>query len=838
MTVFVAICNALEYAHTQLILHCDLKPTNVMLGKFGEAIVIDWGLAKFKAKAKTDPSSEITIAVIPESSAVDGQGTLNYMAPEQAGQKRNIDHRSDIYGLGGILFEILTGRPPRRGSRQELIEKVLKGDPPSAKEFGRTVPAALKEMCLKALAKEKDDRYETAAELAKDLNHYLAGDPVSVSEPWLDRRLRWVRNHPAAAASAALFLFAIAVTVSIANWLINGARGREELAKQTAVDRLSDAEHAVDVSLTGVTEVLKFYPSAQSVRERLLEQAATDYAKFASVNSDDVKLQLETARALIRLGNVRLMLGKFDAAITEFDAADKRLSPIESQLKIATFERGIAAAQRAETLELQGQSNEAKTAFEKSLELLNRGAAALPADSPRRAEVAEAQLGLARVLQQLGDLDGARSKITESLPSLKLNPGAAISRDVRRVAAKAEHALAELEIAANQLDAASEPLTRALQHYAALLLVEKNYPVWLDGQALCRFTLGNLQRRQGHEIRALETYQKAVDDFDDLADAIPGVPHYEYLCILSHHNMESLRLALGQSPLAHQRLASSIGWIADLAKGDKPPDLTEIAAIAHATFGTALRDLGQTANAEKALQISRQQFQELQEVRPTPDVRRRAAVVVGQLARISAESGRLDESLQLFREADEVLRILIAENDADADSKNALAAICRHRADVLFAADHREEAAPLYRQASSLWRELPDEVELHIGQLWLLLACVDETSRDPALAVTIAEKLRARAPESVRLLALLSLAKAQLGDTDAAERFAKQSRQLLAEGNTTAAFVLALVEHQRGRKEDARTAFETATQQMTDQHPASWSARRLQEIVEKELGQN
>ena len=628
----------------------------------------------------------------------------------------------------------------------------------------------------------------------------------------------------------------IAVTASISAVTINRARGREALAKQTAVERLSEAEQAVDLSLTGVNEVLKFYPSAQAVRLQLLEQAAKDYAKFASVNSDDDKLQLEAARAQIRLGNVRLMLGQFDRAITEFETADKRLSVIESRQSIATFERGVAAAQRAETLERRGQSSNAKLAFEKSLELLDLGAKTLPADSPRRVELAEAHLGLARVLQPLGDFDGARSQLSVALKSLDSKPGAAISRDTRRVSAKAEHALAQLEMEVNQLDAAAVSLTHALQQYAALLSVEKNYPVWLDGQALCRVTLANLQRRQGRDVAALDTYQKAVGDFDDLARAIPGVPHYEHLRILARTDAALLRLTLGQAPLARDLLASSIDRVAQLVDGDEPqPDLIETAALAHAAFGAALRDLGQMTEAEEALLVSRELFQKLPKARLTPDVRRQAAVVVGQLARISAESDRLDEGLQLFRQADEELRTLIADNDADAASKNALAAICRHWADTLWTANRREEAAPLYRQAGSLWHDLPDEVDLHIGQLWLLLTCAEETLRDPALAVTIAERLRA--PDNVRLTSLLSLAKAQLGDTDAAERLAKHSRQLLADGNTTAVFVLTLVEHQRGRKEDALTAFETATQQMTKQHPASWSARRLREMVAKELGQ-
>ena len=524
LDAFVAICQALAYAHSRGVLHRDLKPHNLMIGRYGEAIVIDWGLAKFEAEI--EPNVTVSQIAITEAGQVEetksGQvlGTPGYMPPEQAaGLLDQVDVRSDIYGLGAILFEILTGHSPHDGKRGKDILDLIKEQPsPIAKHRDPRIPAALDAICSKAIAKKREDRYQQALDLADDVRNWLAGEPVSAyPEPWTDRLLRWLRKHRAAATTAALIVFTIATTASIATVFINRARGREELAKQTAVDRLSEAEQAVDVSLTGVNEVLKFYPSAQSVRLKLLEQAATDYAKFASVNSDDEKLQLEAARAQIRLGNVRLMLGQFDRAITEFESADKRLAEIETQQSIATFERGVAAAQRAETLYLTGRSNESKSAFEKSLELLDRGAAALPAASSRHTELVEAHLGLARVQQQLGDFDEARIHISVSLKSLDPKPGANLSRDARRVAAKAEHTLAQLEMATSQLDAAAASLARALQHYAALLSVEKNYPVWLDGQALCRVTLANLQRRQGRDIEALGTYQKAVGDFDDLA---------------------------------------------------------------------------------------------------------------------------------------------------------------------------------------------------------------------------------------------------------------------------------------------------------------------------------
>lgn len=843
LSAFVSICQALAYAHSRGVLHRDLKPQNVMLGHYGEAIVIDWGLAKFEVQ--TEENLTISQISVTESGQIEetqsGQvlGTPGYLAPEQAaGRLDLVDARTDVYCLGGILFDLLTDRTPHPHLKILVLLKHIEEQPsPVAKQVEPSIPAALDAICSKALAKKREDRYQNALDLADDVRRWLAGEPVSVyREPWPDRLLRWLRKHRAAATSAAVVLLVVAVSTTVASLLINQARGREQLAKQTAVEFLSEAENAVNVSLTGVDEVLKFYPSTQAVRQRLLEQAAKDFARFSKLQSDDRGLQLEAARAQLRLGNVRLQLNQFETAVKEFDAADLKLAAIESQLPMATFERGVCAAQRGEALFRDARNNEARAAYERSVELLERGAATLPADSSRRVDVADARVGLAGVLQQLRETDNARRQLTQSLKQLEPVASQPLARDARRIAAKGEHALGQLEMAAGQLDAAGSALARALQHYSVLLTAEKNFPVWLDGQALCRVTLANLKRRQGRDREALDLYRKAVDDFDDLARAIPGVPHYEHARILARNDAALFQLVLGQARSAELLVSSSIGRAIQLVENEPTPDLIETTAVALAAYGAALRDSGQLDHAEEALNQSQERFKELTSDRRSVDVRRRMAVVVSQLAYLAAQSGRFEEGLELFRQADEELQQLIADDDADAISKNALAASCCHWADALFAAGRRDEATKLYRRANDLWRELPEEVELHLGQLWLLLTCPDESLRDLALAAHVAEQLLSQVPDNARLLALLSLAKARLSETDTAERLAKQSRQMLDAGNSTAAFVLALVEHQRGQKEKAAAAFEAAIKQMTEQHPASWSARRLREMVGNELG--
>jgi PAS domain S-box-containing protein len=179
LTAFVAICNTVAYAHSRRVLHRDLKGDNVILGDFGEVIVLDWGLAK--RMDQPDEEEADTSRPPPDQTqdaglTVQGEiiGTPAYMAPEQAeGRLDQIDERTDVYGLGAMLYEILMGRPPFVGSTTlEVLNKVMRGAPAPPRELWPEVPPALEEICLKALARNPADRHARAEELAQAVQQW------------------------------------------------------------------------------------------------------------------------------------------------------------------------------------------------------------------------------------------------------------------------------------------------------------------------------------------------------------------------------------------------------------------------------------------------------------------------------------------------------------------------------------------------------------------------------------------------------------------------------------------------------------------------------------------
>jgi len=175
---FVVVCNTVGYAHSRGVIHRDLKGQNVILGDFGEVVVLDWGLAKLVGQP--DRLEEDHIAPRNEPGAPSltqsGQalGTPASMAPEQAaGRLDQIDHRTDIYGLGAILYEILTGQPPFPGtSLNEVIRKVQEEEPRQPRDLCPETPAGLEKICLRALSKKPADRPATAKEMAEAVQEW------------------------------------------------------------------------------------------------------------------------------------------------------------------------------------------------------------------------------------------------------------------------------------------------------------------------------------------------------------------------------------------------------------------------------------------------------------------------------------------------------------------------------------------------------------------------------------------------------------------------------------------------------------------------------------------
>ncbi len=360
---FMDVCDTIAYAHSRGILHRDLKPSNVMLGNYGETLVVDWGLAKVIGRQDPSIASEATLrpqsgSGFSETQAGIAIGTPAFMSPEQAdGRLDAIGTASDIYGLGATLYAILTGKPPfTELTLDRLLAKVRTGDfaPPRNVEPG--VPHALDAICRKAMSLSPVARYEKADDLAREIEHWLADEPVGCyREPFLTRASRWGRRHKTGVAASVIFLTMATLMLGAGTILLTQANGRiaeerrladmqkviAQRQRDLARENFDKARGAVNSYLTLVKdEPLLNRPGLESVRQNLLRSALPYYEDFIRQRGDDPSLRLELAEAYRLTGEIT---GQIDTRAN----ARKRL-----ERSVQLFEQILASDPNAKQTEI------------------------------------------------------------------------------------------------------------------------------------------------------------------------------------------------------------------------------------------------------------------------------------------------------------------------------------------------------------------------------------------------------------------------------------------------------------------------------------------------------
>ncbi|HSA23726.1 MAG TPA: protein kinase, partial [Myxococcota bacterium] len=297
---FVDLCQAVAYAHSRGVVHRDLKPENVMLGEFGETVVLDWGLAKVLGAADIRGEElareAARIRDVQTGQTVDGTaiGTPNYMSPEQAdGRLEEVNERSDVWSLGAVLYEILTGRPPFEGATVfEVLGKVLRAEPVRVASAAPGAPRELASVCQKALSKDRAQRYQSAKALAEEVGAFLTGGRVRAYEYGLGDLLgRFALRHKLPLSVAGVFLLLLA---GLGVWAyLNEVRGRE-----TAERLRGAAEQAGQQARHRWAEAHREGARAALTRGELLEARAKLRTSLEEADSVGSRVLWGKARAL------------------------------------------------------------------------------------------------------------------------------------------------------------------------------------------------------------------------------------------------------------------------------------------------------------------------------------------------------------------------------------------------------------------------------------------------------------------------------------------------------------------------------------------------------------
>lgn len=699
---FLDVCDAIEYAHSRGVLHRDLKPSNIMLGRYGETLVVDWGLAKVIGRPDIVPTigegdAEPTLAASGTGSRASETapgttiGTPAYMSPEQArGDLEGMGPRSDVYSLGATLYELLTGQLAfRADDPHAVVVMVAAGNFPPPRAVRPSVPPALEAVCLKAMAFEPSRRYESVRELARDIRNWLADEPVSAhAEGRVERLGRWLRRHRtwAAAAAAALVVLTIGATAGII--VVENGRRREAEARALAETNYNLARGAVDDYLTRVSEdtLLKSQDSVdlRRLRSELLKMALDYYRAFLKQRRGDPELRREVAEAQYRVGQIMREIGTPGEAVPAFEASIalwdelRAACPADADIRVHLARATMALGEQLTRLP------DFPRAFEtlgRAREMMRRVVDERPDDASARLSLAECDKELGIAEGEGGEPDRALGRLREAEAILRdLPAGAAADPANRNRLGDVLNARGFLHARIGQLDDALRDFREFHALGQALMEQHRDGPPpaeLLNRVGLSYYNISTILYRLHPEDHrpALEMLEKALVYRDALVVAHPSVNDFRENLAGNLSEIAPMYHEVGRDVDALAAIRRSVEILEALVHSD--PDQARY----HAKLGRALHILGFLRdewrdNEQGLAELSRARDEENLAVADAPQsdiYRGHLADILWNLGEQYLDLGRVEEALPHYRRAVALRRDLLSERPGDRTVKLELA---------------------------------------------------------------------------------------------------------------------------------------------------------------------
>lgn len=520
--LIATLARALHHAHERGVVHRDLKPGNILLAADGTPKITDFGLAK----RLDNQSHTVTGSVL---------GTPSYMAPEQAsGDTRRIGAAADVYGLGAILYELLTGRPPFRGETPwDTVAQVLSDEPVPPTQLQPKVPRDLETICLKCLQKEPGRRYTTAADLAADLARFQAGEPIHARPVnAAERALKWARRHPAVAALGTAFCVAViaglAGTTSL--WVVaSQQRDKAEVTGRRARQEIRD-------HLIAATEDPAFQrDGAQPARNLVLRRALQYFREYATQRKHDSELAADVADAYLRAGNALAELGDTREAISELTQAAKmyeQLVKAKPKNQDLRYQWASVLLDRATCQAKIGQLTEAEQGIQQAEELFQTVSRASPDNDVVLQTLADARRERGSLQYRQGAYSAALKTLQEARQQYETlrtaEPNMSLEKDLADCLVGIGHVQWQ----------SSRPLDASKSYAAALAIREpwvarQPFPKARAELARNHASLGQAYAELGQNAAALKSFERALQIREDLVRTNPYIIDYQYDLALS-----------------------------------------------------------------------------------------------------------------------------------------------------------------------------------------------------------------------------------------------------------------------------------------------------------------
>jgi serine/threonine protein kinase/Flp pilus assembly protein TadD len=775
LELFADVCRAVQHAHQKGVIHRDIKPSNVLVTSHdGTPVVkvIDFGVAKAIGQHLTDKTVYTQLSQL--------IGTPLYMSPEQAGQSGlDVDTRSDIYSLGVLLYELLTGTTPFDQERlkevgyDELRRIIREEEPPrpstristlgqaatTVSTQRRSDPKQLSRLCrgeldwivMKCLEKDRNRRYESATALAADVQRYLHDEPVAACPPSAAYRLwKWQRKHRAAAgAGVALVLALVLILLGLAanNLMIRSEQERTQAANKRLQENLKLSLAALDETFQMLEVRLPGDVEATKENEELLRKALGFYETFAERNQDLRAVRREVVEAYLRASDLYFFLGHFDKA----EIALSRASDVAAQLNAES-----------------------------------------PGDVEARWLLAKAHQGRGTLLfTTQGPTAVSDQEFRDGITLLEPWGDAAVDHRYRNTLAD-------------------------LSYYLTWNLYKS----------------GTLSEAEKHARQAIKVRRRLVAEVDELPQRLAytqslAMDHNQLACVLT----DARRLVDAEGELREEiDLLAQVDVQAGKVPGYRRGQLPKFVAgspyrgvlpaqtgAAHVNLGDVLHRRGRSSAATTEYSQAIDLFSRASRDWPRDtQIQRDLAVCFTNLGLARFEAGNRSQAAQEYRKAMDLLRTLDAQAPDTDENQARLSEVLLRMGDLLHAEGDREKAANHYRELLDLLEKIaaraPDVASYKKDLAWFLVACADSSFRNPARAVGLAEKAVASSPQNATFLHTLGMAQYRQAQWQAAIASLNKAKQLCGESDESDWLFLAMAHWRLGDKKTAQACYERAVE--------------------------
>lgn len=603
--------DAIAHAHTRGILHRDLKPANILMDVEGHPHVTDFGLAKqVEATADTELTQSGQIL-----------GTPAFMSPEQAsGHKGMITTASDVYGLGAVLYAVLTGKAPFGGdSVVDTLDAVRNTPPIAPGRLNDNTPRDLETITLCCLEKDPRRRYPTAQAVADDLRAWLDHRPISARRVGtVERAFLWCKRRPAVAGlSAATLIAIVAGTASVIT--VQAASNRKLAAENIVTKNAEDlAEKRLDRAMASINDYYTGFSkdaitSEQiplALRQQLLEKPRQFYEELTNDLAGNKDATSRERRLLaagkLSLGEILLLLGRHDEARVQTNEAVEQFEAIVGTIGSdqSASNAGLATGYNrlSDILRAEGDNNAAREPLSKAIELGESLVLSEPNEPAFRTLLAGAYSDMGNLQQAVGETPAAQASHQKSIDQFtiltKTDPE---NQNHLQAIASGYSNLGLALTATSDWPAAQTAYARAIEAQKKLFANNPDNPDFLNSLAASYTNLGLLLHSKADYQAALDPHRKAVEYYETLAAQHPGVPDYLDGLAGGFTNLGRSYTLTGQTEDATEANRNAIERYKMLvASRPNVPDYKEGLARSYTNLGAALNDQNQKAAATEA----------------------------------------------------------------------------------------------------------------------------------------------------------------------------------------------------------------------------------------------